>query len=398
MSDRLQWLNRHALLLRHRLVRDAVQQEKYKLPFALKPLVTGDDMESADFVEVLFNAGKHREVCEFLAYCMHRRAAVWWGYRCLVTLLEEQEKVPPVVVDIADIGKPKPLTVPDWAKEPPEPTPEQLAPITELRAKVQAKSDELHKLVDDAMALVPPNIRKMFDTIYGAVDDMFKQEYGLTTRELVRKAAEQIDDPLFVVDPESPIFKAEAELKAQIEAMRQETVELVKSAMPAPDPAEVKQNSDDAMQAVYRWIVAPDEINTQAAMEIGNKCPDLPQGLLAMVAFWSYGNMMPTGDTVVQTPPGLAANGLGSVLLNAALAKGGTRKYAERYALYAQIGLDVLQGRDTWGESTGDKIPPHAAIGRENGKVETARQIMPDEQEKPKSGGYSRWVPGASQA
>ena len=43
----------------------------------------------------------------------------------------------------------------------------------------------------------------------------------------------------------------------------------------------------------------------------------------------------------------------------AALAKGGTRKFDERYQLYAEIGLDVLRGKDLWPDAVAGPQAPH---------------------------------------
>lgn len=70
------------------------------------------------------------------------------------------------------------------------------------------------------------------------------------------------------------------------------------------------------MDSSYAYIVAPNDLNALNCLNLGNLCPDLPEGLLSLVCFWSYGNMTPNVDNsmVVKTPPGLAANGLNSLL------------------------------------------------------------------------------------
>ena len=142
------------------------------------------------------------------------------------------------------------------------------------------------------------------------------------------------------------------------------------------------------MQAVYRWVAAPDEGNSQAALDIGNECPDQPAGLLAMAAFWSYGNLTPEGKQVIQTPAGLAANGINSALLQAALHQGGTRKYKERCEHYLELGLQVIRGENMWDEALAEKVSPHntAAAQTPPPAAEPASPVEPQRV-------YKKWNP-----
>ena len=62
---------------------------------------------------------------------------------------------------------------------------------------------------------------------------------------------------------------------------------------------------------------------------------------------------------VIKTPPGLAANGLNSLLLMCALAKGGTRKFDERVKLYFEIGKEIAYGHNVWSVHVANKLAPH---------------------------------------
>ena len=367
MSDKLEWMNKHGVLFRHLTVQDAIAKEKYKLTPELEPFVVMNPMSSEDYVAALMGNGRHKDVCDYLAYTLHRRAAVWWGYRALITLMEELEANPAVERDIADIGKPKPFDIPDWCKDPKAEA--QAAANKEKfdagMADMKAKVASLEKEVAAMKAKIPPNVQKLWDTVWGRVNADFKKAHGVTLEELARKAAEKAAGPSFVIDPESPIFKMEKDLRAQIEAMRQETVAHIKKVVPPVNVAHQKKLSDNAMQAIWRWVVSPDEVNSKLAYETGNECADQPAGLLSMTAFWSFGDMDPTGRRTVPTPPGLAANGLSQVFLKAALAKGGTRKFDDRYKMYAEMGLEVLRGRDLWADSVAQKDAPHQRIGKE---------------------------------
>jgi hypothetical protein len=139
-------------------------------------------------------------------------------------------------------------------------------------------------------------------------------------------------------------------------------VETIKSVLPPKVPAHQKKLSDNALAAVYRWVAAPDPENAQRCLDVGNECPDQPGGLLSLSAFWAFGNLMPAGEQVIPSPPGLASNGLTQTLLLCALAPGGVRKVGERYAEYFRLGVDVLTGADNWEPSLADSKMPHEHI------------------------------------
>ncbi|MDR0416861.1 MAG: hypothetical protein LBH76_06040, partial [Propionibacteriaceae bacterium] len=98
-------------------------------------------------------------------------------------------------------------------------------------------------------------------------------------------------------------------------AVQKDTVETIKSVLPPKVPAHQKKLSDHALAAVYRWVAAPGPENAQRSLDVGNECPDQPGGLLSLSAFWSFGNLMPTGEQVIPAPPGRST----AVLLLAAL-------------------------------------------------------------------------------
>lgn len=382
MSDKLDWLNKHFILLRHRTVQEAVEREKYKIRPDLAALVR-PDMTSEEYLGALAAEKKYKDACDYLAYAMHRRAAVWWGYRCVVSLNEELEANPAAARDIADIGAPRPMPVPEWAKMP-DTAAEEAAEEEASLKQAAAEQKKIEEMAAELKKQIPAEVQAVWDKAYGAINAEFKRVHGVTMEELVKKAAEKACEPLFVENPNSPLKQACDKLRADIEAKRKETVDLLKSVLPPQMPEHQRKMRDDALQAVYRWVVAPDEANSQAAMEVGNSCPDQPAGLLALSAFWSFGNLTPEGKQVIATPPGLAANGLCSALLQASLAPGGTRKYAERCQHYYELGLKVVWGEDNWGESTTHSHAPHA---------EPPAPEMPGAGSAPRSHGYAKWKP-----
>ena len=143
-----------------------------------------------------------------------------------------------------------------------------------------------------------------------------------------------------------------------------------------------KKRSDAAVQAVYRWVAAPDEVNSRLALECGNQAPGTPEGMLAYTAFWSFGDMAPEGKIIIPTPPELPGTGLNSALLMMAMAPGGTRKAPERYEVYFSLGMEVVLARNLWPDALTEVNAPHEAItGKSN----------PDSSQNIPKTEYKRW-------
>jgi hypothetical protein len=408
VADKLDWLNKHLVLLRYTALMDVVEKEGYKIRPDLAELFVG--MSSVE--EMVFKfAGVERFkcACELMAYIAHRRAAVWWGYRCALSLAEELAINPAEERDIADIGASLEPEVPDFAKvEPPQPDPEVIADMNAQMAQIQAEYEKMKAMVD-------PEILKLVEDANEIVYQEFEKEHGIHPITLLKKLGERVNEDPYPIDKNSPIFQEAAKLKAQLGAVQKETVETIKSVIPPKVPAHEKKLRDNALTAVYRWVAAPDPENSQKCLDIGNECPDTPAGLLSLSAFWAYGNLMPLGEQMVPTPPGLAANGLCQVLLLCALHQGGTRKLKERYEEYFRLGIEVLTGKDNWevslavgkmpheGLSSGDlpqdlsQVPPAAS---QMGAVPSVPPLAAGQPEPPmeKDGvpdisSYKRWKP-----
>lgn len=367
MSDKLDWLNEHFVLFKHPRVVDVVANENYKIPFEQQELANNNP-QSEDFVKALSEAGLYKEACEFLSYNMHNRSLVWWGYCCVLSMEKEHLICPIEERDIADIGKPKPFEIPEWAKEIEEDG--EISP--ETQAEIDKAINELKATAEEAKKRVPPEIMEMFEEAKKIVYDEIRAEIGMDPEEMLQAAVENFkkQKDFDIIDYEnSPIFKAEKELKAKIEKMRQETVDTIKSAVPKKPKEQIKIESTNAMNATYSYIVAPNDINAKQCLDLGNLCPDVPEGLLSLVAFWSYGNMMPGTDNVIKTPPGLASNGFNSLLNMLALQQGGTRKYKERLEHYFEIGKQVGFGRNNWSLFLANKQAPHEVIAQDDSFV-----------------------------
>lgn len=384
MADKLDWLGRHLVLVRHRDVQDAIAKENYKIPPPLEGLFAGvAGAERMAFT--LAETGDFKAACELLAYIAHRRAGVWWGYRCVLSLLAELKENPAVERDIADIGADLEVTVPDWAKvEIPKPDPALDAAIKESMGKADAEFKALESRLD-------PEIHAFVKDAIEIAFGEFKRIHGIHPMDLLEKAGEFVNADVYAIDPKSPAFVEAAKLKTQLAQVQKETVETIKSVVPSKVPAHEKKKRAAALDAAYRWVVAPDAENSQKCLDIGNECPDTPAGLLSLSAFWAFGDLLPMGEQTVPTPPGLAANGLSQVLLLCALHQGGTRKVKERYEEYFRLGVEVLTGADNWEPCLAAGKAPHE---EEHPAVPVQCVSRPGVPES--NAAYKRWKPGGA--
>jgi hypothetical protein len=353
MADKLEWMNRHLVLVRYTTVKDVVAGENYKIRPDLANLFEG--VSGTEAMVFKFAAqGNYKEACELLVYIAHRRAGIWWGYRCALSLMEEMLVNPSGERDIADIAKEFEVTVPDFAKVS-LPEPPDMSEMNAIFAKLKPETQAMRKKAD-------PVVMKLVDDAMKVAFGEFEKVHGIHPLKLVEQLCARLAQDPLPIDPASPVFTAQAELRAKLQAVQKETVETIKSVLPPKVPAHQKKLSDNALAAAYRWVAAPNAENAQRCLDVGNECPDQPGGLLSLSAFWSFGNLMPTGEQVISTPAGLAANGLVQTLLLCALAPGGVRKAKERYAEYFRLGVEVLTGADNWEASLAEGRMPHEKI------------------------------------
>jgi hypothetical protein len=356
MADKLDWMNKHLVLLRYITVSDAAEQENYKIRPDLAAFFVGETVAEETAFK-LAKAENYKDACELLAYICHRRAGVWWVYRCVISLLEELRVNPAADRDIADIATSFETTVPDFAKvEMPKPDPKVMEQMSATIGELEAQHAQFRAQAD-------PEMLKFAEDAVEVAFQEFKRVHGIHPMDMLKKLVAQLGEEHNTIDPNSPIFAAADQLKAQLQTVRKETVDTIKSVIPPKVPAHEKKVRDNALSAVYRWVVAPDEVNAKRCLDVGNECPDTPAGLLSLSAFWAFGNLMPGGAQTIPTPPGLAANGLTQTLLMCALHKGGTRKVKERFEIYFNLGVDVLSGKDNWDESLVDGKAPHEIPG-----------------------------------
>jgi len=409
MSDNLEWRNRHAILLREPQWAGIAERENYKIRAELRPMFAAHPV-SEDLLLAFAEAGLFREGCEFIARMTHRRAAVWWGYSCLLTLFEERKAVAngqrapvagPADEILADL---KPLEAkfglelglpglapadPMGDSKVPQPDFKKLLadyePPPQDASAVEAASATLGEKTAALEALIPPSVGAAYDAARTRVVASLA-EAGIPdpaqTFAAVNAFAKEHPLTYTVRRADSPMLKPVLALPEKLERMRQGIVADLTGAFPEKFPAtpeaakllkaEADKFSDDAVQAVWRWIVAPDERNTTLALAAGNAAAQLPEGMLAYTAAWSFGDLTPEGKRMIPVPPELPGTGLNSTLLLLALAEGGHRKMAERYELYFNLGLEVVYGKNLWPDAVMEELAPHERI--------EAASATPDEQ------------------
>ena len=414
MPDKLDWLGQHLVLIRYLNMADVCAKEGYTIPPDLADLYEGVSGVQ-DMVFKLAGADKYKNACELMAYIAHRRAGVWWGYRCVCSITEELRQKPPEEIGFEKIPEPPPPP-PYFNFDVPTPDP---ALIASMDAALEGAKGEAAK----SAALVNPAMKKY---IAGGVEDAFRafeRANGVHPMALLKQMGERLKLDPYAISPDSPIFRMERELKEKLKKQREETIAEIKSQFAASGlsspltknpkmEAHQEKLKGKALEAVYRWVAAPDGENAQKCMDAGNQSGGTPDGLLALTAFWAYGDLMPLGEQTVPTPPGLAANGLDKTLLMCAVQQGGTRKIQERYAEYFRLGIEVLTGADNWeaslasGKMPHQEIPPGTASAS---PVQTSPPAAPGPETPPaveqppdpasnaaggKGPSYKRWKPG----
>ena len=396
MSDDLKWMNRHAVMLREPQWAHIAETENYKIRPDLRPLFDAHP-DSQELLDAMAERKLYREGCEFLARNLHRRVAVWWGYGCLLSLFAERNEVAAgvkapaksaVLEKVEALAKKTPFKMPALGAgldnlanfcKPPEidikkmladyvPPPQDPAAIKAAAAAVKAKISAIDRLL-------PDSAKHAFEASRAKRIAEYVRQTGMEPKARLQSSIERARTSFVtykVKRADSEHLQGVLGLPNDLEASRKDTVAQIQSAFPEKYPAtpeaaallkaDAKKRSDDAVQAVWRWIVSPDERNTTLAMEAGNAVPGTPEGLLAFTAAWSFGDLAPEGKMTVPVPPELPGTGLNSALLMMALDQGGHRKMQERYELYFMAGLEVAFGKNLWAEAVSEELSPHAKL------------------------------------
>lgn len=376
MTDKLEWLNKHLVLIEYRTLSDAEKLGGYSCPPIVKHNYPNENSVEG-LLHSLSDANKFREGCDLLSAVLHKRVLVWWGYSCILNLLQELREKNVEKVDIAEIGKQREFNVPEWAK------PVEEEPIDpELLADLEKKVDQALNQINQTIESVPPEVVQLFYATLDKYEGAIKEETGYTLREQIKQCVEDYNPAASNEDDSvSPIDKAVKELEEKLEKKRQEIVEQIKDVFPEEPPHYRENLRDSALDAVWLWINSPNEVNTQHCLDAGNACTEHPAGILALTAFWSFGNLTPTQERVTQTPPGLAAKGLSALLLQCALHDGGNKSFKERYRKYFEIGFKIACGQDSWTSETIEKESPHRRILAKTTKADDGEgrfRVQPD--------------------
>ena len=196
MADKLDWLNEHFVLQNNLTVSEVIEKQNYKLPFELRETALKYPM-SEDFVKALVSQGKFKQASEFLAYNLHRRALAWWGYCVVLSLTKELHDSPAKERDISEIGKPKKLEVPDWAKEIPSDEKSFAEKFEEELAKLEKTKETALKKAEESLEKAGPEAKAIFYEAKKMVWDLFKKEVGMDPDEFMNKTIADAQDLIF---------------------------------------------------------------------------------------------------------------------------------------------------------------------------------------------------------
>lgn len=375
MADDLSWRNQHALLQLHPYVDEVVAKEQLKLTTSQQSLAKQYPL-SIDYLAYLSQHEQYKDACTFLAYNLHHRIAVWWGYMCVVDVLTEILQKPAPVKDLSDVAKPRPFELPPFVQEMQKQAAQESPIDPKIMDQLNAAQARLKDIEQQLRQIIPAQLFDFADQALAEQNAYFKKVHGMEPMELLNSLVDkavQIQEQekrtgmSANIDPNSQIFAETKAIEEKVEKIRQETVALVKSALPAIDTEQQNKDRLSCLDAVFAYIAAPDEVNAQRLLDLGNKIPDKNEGLLSLVAFWSYGDLMPQGKQVIPTPAGLMSNGLNCLLLSCALQQGGIFNFAQRFQRYYNFGYECLLGKSNWS--------PYVAAGTSLHEERT-KQIM----------------------
>lgn len=376
MADKLQWINKHLIFLRYQALKDCCLAEDYHIPRMAEPLLVGSRLDEHSgvigldtlnstaplvdesmvpvetverFLQKMLAANLLRESSELLCYALHKRVALWWVYKCVLALRQEQECTPPPPAELApgaaDFVLPKLsdlLAQPDEAK----------AKLLALKRKLNAQKAAL-------AAKMTPEFNAFFAKTLALGEQQYAKVHGIKPRAELAKTLEAFKKPKLPemkLNPElekaiAAMHKEQAQQQAQMMALLQrlwpqDKIAPGQGGNPSALPHDL--SGEEILEHVYQFICEPSEQHAKILLQDGNTHPDTAEGMLAYAAFWSYGNLMPGGDQVVPTPPGLASKGLNMTLFKLCADPNGQLKLDERYALYVQQGLEIGYGHDSF--------------------------------------------------
>lgn len=110
----------------------------------------------------------------------------------------------------------------------------------------------------------------------------------------------------------------------------------------------------DALRTAERWAREPSDENRRAALPAAEAAGlDTPAGCAAIAAFLSLGSMAPTDVPPVAPPPYAAAEAVSGAAMLAAVIRE-PHKAPEKYRLFLNLGIQVMNGAATWHPNQGE--------------------------------------------
>ena len=347
MSDQLNWMNQHLILLKYKTVEELVSQGGYELAPKYGPLCK-PGMSVEDFMTALVQKNAIRDAASVLAYAIHRRAGVWWGVCCFrklyVELAEAEKKQAEQAKIDAQKKEEEAAAAAEEAKAKAKEEEAQAAEAAAQEKKFTEMQEAAAKRIAEVKSKFTPEQKKLYDEARARFDAECVKITGLPVMAFI-----------------NDMVKKEAESEAAKQSLKQKPE---KKDAPPPAPPEAKADASDdpmppemlaqlkrkAFEIACKWVVDPSAENSVMADSIANQIEDEPEGMLARTAFWSYGNLAVAekDGSNVPVPAGLAANGLRTALLMAMLTEGGLYSLPERAAQYLSLGIEIACGRNNW--------------------------------------------------
>lgn len=373
MSDNLKWMNQHMVLLKYQTMGELISQGGYELNPKYQP-ICNPEQPVQDFMNVLIRKNAMQAAIDVLAYAIHRRAGIWWGFCCIGELYKE----------LAEGEKRKAEQEKEEARK------EEQKKAAEAAAKEaeQKKQEEEAKLAAEEEKMLQaeylkavekfqnigkdlePDVKKEYDDAMKIIDEFLVKEIGMTLEAFVKDGMDEI------LAPEEPAPVPEKEAPEELEP--------VPEGPPAAPEEEDKDTSDDpipeemvsaqkqkALEVIYRWVLEPSAKNSIDADKVTEMIDDTAEGMLAQSAFWSYGNiaLAENDGTNVPVPAGLAANGLRIAIMLMTIEDGGFQSSKKRAEQYLDLGMEIACGRHNW-TSDAEKQPKMEADTEPAEKIE----------------------------
>jgi len=370
------------IMLDYESLGESVEKNLYKPPEEAVPL-SENKPSSEVYFQNLVKAEMQKPACDYLAYSMNKRAAMWWACQCVKSIKKE----------IREAQKKKGTMALEKEKEKQKKLEEKLAhreKIKGWKAAADAKEDKAKQLGQDltgkeftdpkdprtllqkrlSESINPPEVTKLKEDYDKAINALtaeqkrevelqklevkkaFQKEYGISFEQSLKNDMAEIL-PKKTPPPTTPstMDMEVNKLKGKLAGVKQKINDQMKVfplKIPGLPEKPSEKRIDGAYEAAMRWVLAPTDINGQLAVDAGTAANSAPEGLLAQSAFWSGTNLSKNPDMVIPPPPGLASRGIASTIYMCAMAKGGERTYEERYEEFLGIGVEVAQGINVW--------------------------------------------------